>query len=154
MPNQVYSLTGNDTLSLYDRVFTSFADDSIIEITYPNDLVVVKTGKNANTIYAKDEQGNNATMSLRIMRGSSDDKFLMTKFNQLKTDVFAQFVLATGTFVKMLGDGAGNVTYDTYVLQGGIFTKQIEVASNVNGDTVQGVSIYSLKFALGQRSLA
>lgn len=153
MGNQIYTLTGSDTLTIFDRVFNNFADDSVVEITYPNDLVVLKTGKNQNTIYAKDEQGNNVLMLLRIMRGSSDDKFLMGKFNKMKTDVFASFVLASGTFVKMLGDGSGNINYDTYNLQGGIFTKQIEVEDNVNGDTKQGVSIYTMKFALGSRSL-
>ena len=46
----VFSLTGEDTLVLWDRVFTDLADDTVSEFTFPNNLVTVKTGKNQNTI--------------------------------------------------------------------------------------------------------
>lgn len=149
---RIFNITGNDTLVLWDRVFNDLADESVIEITYPENIVEVKTGKNQNTIYAKDEKGNNVEITLRVMRGSDDDIFLDGKINDLKTEIFPKFKLAKGTFTKMLGDGEGNLRYDTYNLEGGIFTKLVDVEYNVNGNTDQAVSVYKMKFALAERS--
>ena len=149
---QILSLTGNDTLMLWKRLFNDLADDSVIEIDFPNDLVTVKTGKNKNTIYAKDEQGNNATLVLRVMRGSSDDKFLNDKLLSMNND-FPSFITATGTFTKRMGSGDGTYISDTYTFKGGVFTKLIPVQDNVSGDTNQSVSIYNLKFAIATRGL-
>ena len=47
------TITGQDTLTLYDRVFLDLADGDASTITYPNDMVAVSTGKNGNTIFTK-----------------------------------------------------------------------------------------------------
>lgn len=146
------TLTGDDTLMLWSRIFNDFADDSVIDIQYPNDLVTIKTGKNQNTIYAKNEQGNNVTAIFRVMMGSADDKFLNTKLESLKEN-FAGFILGSGTFTKFLGDGLGDIVNNVYNLTGGIIGKRIEAQENVSGDTNQAVAIYNMKFALGTRSL-
>ena len=85
-------------------------------------------------------------------RGSSDDKRLNGLF-QSQENNFTGFVLLSGAVVKRLGDGAGNITYDTYPLEAGMFRRAVDVASNVNGDTNQGVSIYTIRFALATRAL-
>jgi hypothetical protein len=64
---------------------------------------------------------------------------------------FAGTVLLTGTFIKKLGDGAGNITSDTYVLAGGIFQKIPEGKTNVEGETEQSVAIFMIKFASAVR---
>ena len=51
------TITGKDTLTLYSRVFTDFADGDASLLSHPNDLVEMKTGKNGNTIYTKNETG-------------------------------------------------------------------------------------------------
>ncbi len=66
---------------------------------------------------------------------------------------FAGWPLAIGEFVKKLGDGLGNITSDTYVLSGGVFTKQVEAKMNVEGDTEQSVSIYTMKFSNSPRAI-
>jgi len=145
-------ITADDTLTLFDRVFNDFADGAVSMITFDNDIVGVKTGKNANTIFSKNETGNNAKMVLRIMRGSSDDKFLQDKLQQIEGD-YAATVLASGEFVKRLGDGQGNVISDAYTLEGGTFTRKIDTMENVEGDTQQGVSVYNMIFAYATRSI-
>lgn len=147
-----YNLTSDGTLTLYDRVFNDFADDDISAITFPNDLVTVKTGKNRNTIYSKNEPGNNATAVVRLIRGSSDDRFMQTKISQMKAD-FVGTELMFGEFAMRLGDGEGNVIRDVYTLKGGIVTRQIDGKENVSGDTAQGVSIYNIMFADVERSI-
>jgi hypothetical protein len=45
------------------------------------------------------------------------------------------------------------VDSDTYVLTAGAITKRPEVASNVEGDIEQAVSVYTIQFAYATRSL-
>lgn len=148
----LFNITGDDTLTLYDRVFNDLSQDDVSAIAFPNDLVKVKTGKNQNTIFAKDETGNNGNLTLRVMRGSSDDQFLQTKMTAAEQD-FASTILANGEFVKRLGDGQGNVIRDVYTLQGGMITKRVEAKENTSGDTTQAEAVYTLTFALAKRSV-
>jgi hypothetical protein len=60
---------------------------------------------------------------------------------------FAGTILVIGEFIKKLGDGQGNITNDTYISQGGIFSKGIEARTNVEGEAEQSVAIYTIKFA-------
>ncbi len=148
----VSSVTSNDTLTLYGRVFNDLAEGDVSSITFPNDLVNMKTGKNKNTIYARDESGNNAMLILRVVRGSGDDTFLQTQLSLSEAD-FVSTALASGQFVKRLGDGQGNVTSDVYMLAGGVISKQVEGKENVSGDIEQAVSVYNFKFATATRSI-
>ncbi len=148
-----FTITGDDTLTLYSgRVFTDLADDDVSTITFPADLVTLKTGKNKNTVYAKNEEGNNVQLVLRVIRGSSDDRFLNTQQATSDRD-FAATELANGEFVKRLGDGQGNVVSDNYVLQGGIIMRRVDSKENVSGDTEQAIVVYTLMFALGTRNI-
>lgn len=144
-------ITAEDTFTLFDRVLTDFADDDASTIAFNSDLVTVKTGKNQNSIYAKSEAGRNAGVVLRVIRGSSDDQFLNGKFLAMQRD-FVATSLATGEFVKRLGDGQGNVLRDVYTLLGGVFTRNVDGKENVSGDTEQGVSVYNMVFASVSRT--
>lgn len=146
------TITGKDTLTLFDRVLVDLADGDASSITFGNDLVSVKTGKNKNTIYSGNETGNNANMVLRVMRGSSDDRFLQGKLTEQQKDITA-FALANGEFVKRLGDGQGGVLRDVYTLDGGVFMKKNDGKENTDGDTEQGVVTYNMQFADVARSI-
>ena len=148
----ISAVTGQDTLTLFGRVFNDFADGDNTTITFPNELVTMKTGKNKNTIYAINETGSNCDMVLRVMRGSADDRFLQGKFSEMNRDL-PSFVLGEGEFVKRSGDGLGLVISDIYALKGGIFKRGIDAKENVEGDTEQAVSVYNLTFAIGTRSI-
>ena len=150
----IKTITGADTLTIFDRVLTQLADGDVTNITFPNELVTMKTGKNKNTIYAKNESGNNCELTIRVNRGSDDDKFLNSKKLLQDTGDFPSFVLASGQFVKRLGDGLGNVTKDIYNLEGGVFTKSLDVKENLEGDATQAVAVYTMKFALAARALS
>lgn len=142
----IFTLTAEDTLVLYDRVLNDLADGDAVTITFPNESVAIRTGKNRNTIFAKSEQGQNANVVIRVMRGSSDDQFLAGKLAEARRD-FVGSVLANGSFVKRLGDGQGGIVNDTYTMQGGRFTRNIDSKENVSGDTEQGVAVYNMVFA-------
>lgn len=150
--SQTYTIVNNDTLSLNGHVFNDLSTGDVTAITFPNQLMTRKTGKNGNTIIALKADGVNADLSLRVMRGSPDDVFMQGLINTSPTD-FPSTVLLNGTFVKRLGDGQGNVESDTYVLQGGVISKIPDGKENVEGDTVQGETIYNVIFSSGRRSL-
>ena len=149
---QTVALTGSDTIKILDRVLNDFADGTVAQITIPNELTAVKTGKNGNAIFAFNEMGKQAELQLRLIRGSSDDKYLNALLNTMRND-FSSFVLLTCEFVKNIGDGEGGITPDTGILTGGVFQKQPEMQDNVEGDTEQAVAIYALKFSGMVRSI-
>ena len=148
----VYALTGADNLFLNDYRLTEFTDNSTIQITFPNEKVGVSTGKNANTVYATNEQGRNVQVELRILAGGKDDAFLNGLSVQQERDL-PSFPLMNGSFSKRIGDGSGNVKYINYTLLGGVFRQGIDAQENLTGDTEQGTALYRLTFAQGSRAI-
>ena len=148
----IFSLTGDDTIIINDLPLNDFPDGDIATLELPNNLMEIQTGKNGNTVFALDEAGNNATLTLRVLLSSNDDK----RLNGLipLSESFASYVLLTGSVVKQIGDGQGNVSYNTYLLQGGMIQKKPAVKSNVNGDTQQAVVEYVIQFANAARAIA
>lgn len=148
----VQVLTGNDTIKINERVLSNLGTGDVGTLAFPNELAGVKTGKNGNSIYVLNETGKQADVTIRVIRGSSDDKFLQGLLNSQSRD-FNSFILMTGEFIKKLGDGAGNITNDIYLTSGGVFTKQVEAKINVEGDVEQALSVYTLRFASAPRAL-
>lgn len=146
------ALSGNDTITINNHVFNDLADGNVVELDFPTDIASVKTGKNGNSIYGLNESGKQADVKIRVLRGSADDKFLNNLLSQQQAN-FAGTVLLSGTFIKKIGDGQGNVTSDTYIMGGGVFMKQIPGKSNVEGDTEQSVAMYTMKFSNAPRVL-
>ena len=146
------SLTGTDVIKINNRILSDLADADAVTLTFPNDIAVVKTGKNGNAIYAKNETGNQAEATIRVLRGSSDDKYLNNELNTMKND-FSGYNLLNGEFIKKIGDGQGNITNDTYLCTGGVIGKQVEAKTSAEGDTEQSVSIYTIRFAVCERTI-
>lgn len=146
------ALSGNDTVIINNQVITDLADGNCIELTFPTDIANVKTGKNGNSIYGLNESGKQSEVKMRVLRGSSDDKFLQNLLTQQQAN-FAGTVLMIGQFIKKIGDGQGNISSDTYIMSGGVFVKQVEGKSNVEGETEQSIAIYTLKFSNAPRVL-
>lgn len=146
------TLSGSDTVTINNRVLSGLADANCVELTFPTDIANVKTGKNGNAIYGLNETGKQCEVKLRIVRGSGDDRFLNNLLTQQQSN-FAGTVLLTGQFIKKLGDGMGNITSDIYVMSGGVFNKQVEGKTNVEGEVEQSVAIYMIKFSNSPRAL-
>ena len=145
-------LVGNDTITINDRLIVDLPHGEVGKVSFPNDLVTVKTGKNGNAIYASNASGSQATFELKVLRGSADDAYLNEQIATYQNDP-TKFNLMNATLVKMIGDGAGEVTSDTYILTGGVFTKMVEGVSNVEGDVEQAVSQYTMQFAMAPRAI-
>lgn len=148
-----FALVGSDTIKINQRILSDLPHGEVAKVTYETDLATVKTGKNGNTIFAQNASGFSATMELKLLRGSADDKFMQSLVTLYRANP-TSYVLMNSELVKRIGDGQGNVTADAYVLTGGVPTKQVEVVSQVEGDVEQGVSSYTLKFAYAARAIA
>ena len=92
-----FSLTGGDTITINLKPLKDLADDDICTVSFPNEICTVATGKNRNTVYALNETGNNAEMTLRVLMNSSDDKFLNGLLAAQQADL-PSFTLITGSF--------------------------------------------------------
>jgi hypothetical protein len=145
------TLTGNDTIQVAGRNLVNFGDGDVAKLTFPNDLVGAKVGKNGNAIFNLNASGQLCDLELRVLRGSSDDSFLSNLLILMTTDL-PSFPLMAGYFVKRLGDGNGNIKNDTYLLGGGVFTKKVEVSENVEGNTDPAIALYRLKFSNSDRA--
>lgn len=144
------ALTGADTIKINGRSLVDLADGEVGKLTFPNELVGVKTGKNGNSLYGFNETGKQCEVELRLIRAAADDKFLNNLLATMRNN-FSGFVLLNGEFTKSVGDGQGNVSNDTYIMSGGVITKEVEAMSNAEGSTDQSVSIWHLKFTNAPR---
>lgn len=144
------AMSGSDTIMINNRIFSDLAEGNCVEMTFPNDIANVKTGKNGNSIYGLNETGKQCELKIRLVRGSSDDKFLNGLLANQQLN-FAGFPLMIGSFIKKIGDGLGNISSDTYIMGGGIFTKIPEAKTNVEGEADQSVAMYTLKFSNAPR---
>lgn len=150
--NQVISLTGSDVIKIDGRILNDFGDGDVCHLVFPNDLAVMKTGKNGNSIISFKNDGRQVDLTLRPLLGSSDDKYLNQRASLFKQNP-AGFAMFSAEFTKMVGDGNGNITAVTYVLSGGVPTKLPEAVDNADGATEQAIAVWSMKFANGDRSI-
>jgi|WetSurMetagenome_2_1015567.scaffolds.fasta_scaffold41308_2 hypothetical protein len=147
------ALTGNDTTILNTRIMTDFAEGDCVNFEVPNNLVEVKPGKNGNAIYALNAAGAQINVTMRLIAGSADDKYMNSEMNTYKNDP-PSYTLIAAEFVKRVGDGSGNITNIIYQLSGGVIQKSVPTKENVNGDTEQAVSVYTLVFTNSKRVLS
>lgn len=150
------SLTGKDTFIMTQgstqRILKDFADADCGALEFPNDAVTIKKGKGGNAVIAYNAAGEQATMTFRIVAGSSDDKH----FNSLQKSYIndpPSFVLPSGEFIKRAGDGQGNVNSLTYTLAGMVPKKIPAAKENVEGDSEQAVAVWVWEVCNGDRSI-
>lgn len=148
----VLRLVGSDTININSVLITDLPHGEVAKLTYNSDIATVKTGKNGNAIFAKNEVGNQATLELKVLRGSGDDKRLNTQVSLYNADP-TTYILMSGEVIKNIGDGAGAVDKDMYLLTAGVITKRPEAASNVEGDVEQAICVYTIQFAYATRSI-
>ena len=143
---------GTDLLEFNGRILTDFADGDVAIITFPNELAAVKTGKNGNTVAVHNEMGREADLSLRVIKGSPDDKYLNTLVGywQTRNDKFSP---VSAVFTKMINVDGG-ISNEVTSLIFGVPMKQVDTKENVEGDTEQAIAIYNFRFGDSSRAIA
>lgn len=163
MANQL-RVTGNDIIQIgyqskADNALTtieSFADGDYARVTFPNDIMNFTIGKNRNMLAAYNALGNLAELELRLLRGSTEDKFLNENFPRFSTDA-PDFNFLKVIIQKDLGvvdkSGEKQKIEEKYTLNNGIISKAPEIISNVSGSTDQGVVVWQIRFAEFKREV-
>ena len=146
------ALTGKDSHIVCGRILNDFASGDCVKIEFEGDLTVVKKGKNGNTIYAKNEMGRIADVTMRILLGGTDDKYMNGLLQEWITDP-STFTLMTGMFVKRVGDGQGNTESKIYNMTGGFFKRQVDAKTSAESDTDQSVAVWRITFGNAQVSI-
>ena len=146
------SLTGNDTVIIDSRIFNNLANGDTAVLDYPNDIAAGAVGKNGNILIAFNATGKTVTLSLRVLLGSSDDKYLNGRYAQYINDP-AAFSLLNGEFIKRVGPGDGSAVNVIYKMGQGFFTKPPIAKENVEGDVEQSVAVWLITFPNTDRSI-
>lgn len=146
------SLTGSDVVTINGRVFHDFANGDVAKLTFDGDLVRVQPSKNGNVIYALDVAGLMSKLELKLLLGSSDDRYINSLLASQVQDL-SSFILAVGSFVKRVGNGQGQVTNVIYNTIGGVVSKFPEAKTNTAGDTEQSIVTWMIHFGINSRAI-
>ena len=146
------ALTGDDVIQINSRALANLADGNCVELSFPNEIAKMKISKNGNVIYALDNTGLEVDLTIRLVVGSADDKYLNSLMQSMVNGI-SSFTLMTASFVKRVSDGQGNMNTVTYMLAGGIFRNGVDAKTAAEGDTEQSVVTYKMKFANGGRTI-
>lgn len=141
----ITAVAGNDVLILNGQVFTGYADADAIKFEPQGPIAQMKVSKDGNSIYAMQYSGIVGKLTIRLVRGCLDDQTLNALLQQWIGDP-STFVLMSGSYVKRVGDGKGNVTSEVYQLGGGVFEMIPSGMSNMDGSTESSVTVYTLLF--------
>lgn len=144
--------TSHDIIEIDGEVVVALGDGDTATISYPNDIMAMKTGKNGNTVAAHNEMGREAELVLRVIKGSYDDKRINSKVIKWKARA-DDFEPIKGTFTKVIRTDTG-ITNEVTTLKFGIPVRVVETRENVEGDTEQCFSQYTIRFGDSNRALA
>jgi hypothetical protein len=139
------ALSGKDVIIIDGNVISALADGKAVELAFDQPIGQMKVSKDGNAIYSLQYSGQIVKVSLRLIRGSYDDQILNSALQDWIADS-ASFSLMSGSFVKRVGDGQGNITSEVYQLAGGIFEFIPPAHADMDGGTDQSVTEYKLLF--------
>lgn len=144
--------TGQDIIKVNGRILTDFADGDVAVVSYPNDLHGLRNGKNRNALAAHNEQGNQAELQLRIIKGSPDDKYLNSQVIAWKnhSDDFAPLNAELTKVIKVDGGTTNEVTTLDFMFP----SRNVDTRTNTDGETDQEVAIYNFRAGVSERALA
>ena len=150
------SYTAQDTITMTDYngewLLADFADGTVAELVAPNELSSMTTGYNGNGLGSHNEPGRQRELTLRVVKGSADDKRLNSNYNLWKNrDI--RFKPIQGSFTKNIAHSDGSMTNDTVECFFGLPAGQPTQMTDTAGNTEQVVSIYMLRFADSNRTM-
>jgi hypothetical protein len=145
MANLTVALSGDDTIQVNNQVLSTLANQNPGHVTFPSETATVEQGKNGTTVYAQNNMGFVADLTLRLLLAGFDDKYFNSLLQQ-QTTAFSTFGLMTAVFTKRVGDGKGGVSSVIYQLSGGVFSKGVEVITSARGDVEQSVAVWPIRF--------
>lgn len=141
----ITAIAGKDVCIINGQVLTGYADGDAIKFEPQGPIAQMKVSKDGNSIYAMQYSGIAGKLTLRLVRGCLDDQTLNGLLQQWVGDP-SSFVLMSGSYVKRVGDGKGNITNEVYQLAGGVFESIPGGISSMDGSIEASVTTYTLLF--------
>lgn len=148
--------TGKDTIIVNDYmgefVLSDLADGVCAELVANNDLSSTSTGFNGNSLGAHNEPGRQRELTLRLVKGSEDEKRLNKSYNfwKQRNPLFRPFTMK---FIKRVEHGDGNATEDTVKCYFGLPSGQPGHTADTTGNTDQVVAVYMIRFGNSEHSM-
>lgn len=152
----VDSYTAKDVLICEDYqgewTLSDLADGTVAELAAPNELSQTTTGYNGNSLGSHNEPGRQRECTLRLVKGSNDDKRFNKNYNLWKNrDMrFKPFKMG---FTKNVAHEDGSVTRDTVDCFFGLPAGQPVQMQDTSGNTEQVVSVYMIRFGNSERNM-
>lgn len=150
------SYTASDTIVCTDNsgdwVLSDLADGTVAELSAPNELSTTTTGYNGNSLGSHNEPGRQRECTLRVVKGSDDDKRLNKNYNLWKNRDL-RFRPLSMTFTKNVAHSDGSMTKDTVECFFGLPSGQPVQMQDTAGNTEQVVSVYMIRFGNSERSM-
>lgn len=135
-----------------DWVLSDLADGTVAELSAPNELSTTTTGYNGNSLGSHNEPGRQRECTLRVVKGSNDDKRLNKNYNLWKNrDI--RFRPLKMSFTKNIAHSDGSFTKDTVECFFGLPSGQPVQMQDTAGNTEQVVSVYMIRFGNSERSM-
>lgn len=148
--------TAQDTLILEDYegewILSDLADGTVVQLSAPNEKSTTTTGYNGNSLGAHNESGRQRECTIRIVKGSGDDKRLNRFYNMWeKRDL--RWVPLKASFTKKIGHSDGSMTDETIECKFGLPATPVEAMQDTTGSTDQLVAVYMIRFGNSERSM-
>jgi len=127
-----------------NETIIQLANAAAISVAFPNQTGNLEVFKGGAT-FAIDVSASKADLKVRVIKGNDDDYF----FNQKVSDILTKKATAKAmiaTVIGNFGDGSGMVRKMTATLTFGFVNKRADFVNNVNGDTEQAISEYTINF--------
>lgn len=135
-----------------DFVISDYANGTVADLATPNDLSTTTTGYNGNSLGAHNEPGRQRECTIRLVKGSDDDKRFNTNYNLWK-DRSSRFKPLTAVFTKNVAHSDGSITRDSVECYFGLPSGQPTQTLDTEGNTDQVVSVYMIRFANSKRTM-
>lgn len=138
-------LIGKDNFTLDNiSAANSLANGDVITIAPDGALNNKMITYGGQQVIAEDRNGLAHTLTIRPLVGSELDRHLLAKYAEYKEDS-PSYSAMTGTATRRLGDGAGNVMNDDFVLTEMVFANSPSNATiNTEGSVDQAVREYTI----------
>lgn len=129
MANILYD-AANTTVTLNGKVFTDLAQGDAVKIEFPNDKSSKTKGINKSSVIKKRMDGDEAKVTIKVLKASSDDVFLNTMLNQ------DGLIIINGSIkTNFTRDNTSGI--DSYALENGtIVGHPADTKNNVDGEEV------------------
>jgi len=134
MANNNISVKGSETLIINDYTFVNVASGTYINVEFNGDVSTRTPLGNGGVIVARNFEGLQANVTIKVTAGSVDDEQLLTFYNNEKNN-FADTPFLNGSYNLLTIDSTGRARQTKYILSGGCILTLPNISASADGTT-------------------